>query len=201
MQQAQFAVPVRELDRADQRRQFELTPGWIDGALAESEARSDGTPGSFEVHLKKNGREILVKGVARANVTMPCARTLEPVPVKLEAEIVLLLTPRSPASAGAGGKKVRRPRPDPKAEEADELLSAELAARDEFEGDNIELDGFVREHLLLELPLFPVKSDLPFEATPATDPPPEEEAEDKAVDPRLAPLAALAKQLQRTREE
>ncbi|MEY2934248.1 MAG: Large ribosomal subunit accumulation protein YceD, partial [Pseudomonadota bacterium] len=121
------------------------------------------------------------------------------VPVKLEAEIVLLLTPRSSASAGAtGGKKVRRARPDP---EADELLSAELAARDEFEGDNIELDGFVREHLLLELPLFPVKSDLPFEATPATDPPPEEEAEEKAVDPRLAPLAALAKQLQRTREE
>ncbi|MEY4546403.1 MAG: hypothetical protein RL685_2598 [Pseudomonadota bacterium] len=199
MQQAQFAVPVRELDRSDQRRQFELTPGWIDGALAESDARSDGSPGSFDVHLKKNGREILVKGVARANVTMPCARTLEPVPVKLEAEIVLLLTPRSSASAGAtGGKKVRRARPDP---EADELLSAELAARDEFEGDNIELDGFVREHLLLELPLFPVKSDLPFQATPATDPPPEEEAEEKAVDPRLAPLAALAKQLQRTREE
>jgi uncharacterized protein len=163
MQQAQFAVPVRELDRSDQRRQFALSPEWLDGALAESEARSDGSPGSFDVHLKKNGKEILVKGVARANVTMPCARTLEPVPVKLEAEIVLLLTPRSSPSAGAtGGKKVRRARPDPKADEADELLSAELAARDEFEGDNIELDGFVREHLLLELPLFPVKSDLPF---------------------------------------
>lgn len=198
MQQAQFAVPVRDLERSDQRRQFELSREWLDRALAESEARSDGTPGSLEVHLKKNGREVLVKGMARANVTMPCARTLEPVPVKLEAEIVLLLTPRSPAPAGAAGtKKARRPRQDP---EADEQLSAELAARDEYEGDSIELDGFVREHLLLELPLFPVKSDLPFEATPATDPPPEEAA-DEVVDPRLAPLAALAKQLQRTREE
>lgn len=198
MQQAQFAISVRDLDRSDQRKQFELSPGWLDGALAESEARSDGSPGSFEVHLSKKGREVLVKGVARASVTMPCARTLEPVPVKLEAEIVLLLTPRSPAAAGKDGTRARRVRPDP---EAEEQLSAELAARDEYEGDNVELDGFVREHLLLELPLFPVKSDLPFEATPATDPPPEEaETEDGAVDPRLAPLAALAKQL-RTREE
>jgi uncharacterized protein len=198
-QQAQFAVPVRDLERSDQRRQFELSPGWLDGALAESEARSDGSPGSFEVQLSKKGREVLVKGVVRASVTMPCARTLEPVPVKLEAEIVLLLTPRAPAPAGTpANMKVRRARPDP---EAEEELSAELAARDEYEGDNVELDGFVREHLLLELPLFPVKSDLPFVATPATDPPPEEEPAERAVDPRLAPLAALAKQLQRTREE
>jgi uncharacterized metal-binding protein YceD (DUF177 family) len=75
-----------------------------------------------------------------------------------------------------------------------------LAARDEYEGDHVELDGFVREHLLLELPLFPVKSDLPFEPAPATDPRPDE-AEEETVDPRLAPLAALARQLQRTREE
>src|SRR5688572_33074767 len=108
MQQAQFAVPVRDLERSDQRRQFELSQEWLDRALAESEARSDGTPGTLEVHLKKNGREVLVKGMARASVTMPCARTLEPVPVKLEAEIVLLLTPRSPAPPGAAGTKTAR---------------------------------------------------------------------------------------------
>jgi len=199
MQRPQFSVPVRDLERADQHRQFELSPEWLDTALAESEARSDGTPGSFEVRLKKNGREVLVKGMARARVTMPCARTLEPVPVDLETEILLLLTPRAPAPAAGTNKRVRRPRGE-EAQAAEEQLSAELAARDEYEGDNIELDGFVREHLLLELPLFPVRSDLPFEPTPATDPPPDE-AEEAAVDPRLAPLAALARQLARTREE
>jgi len=200
MHRPQFSVPVRDLERADQRRQFELSPEWLDAALAESDARSDGTPGSLEVLLKKNGREVLVKGVARARVTMPCARTLEPVPVSLESEILLLLTPRAPAPpAGGASKRSRRARSE-ESEAAEELLSAELAARDEYEGDNIELDGFVREHLLLELPLFPVKSDLPFEPTPATDPPPDE-AEEAAVDPRLAPLAALARQLARTREE
>jgi len=199
MQRAQFSVSIRDLERSDLHRQYELSPEWLNEALGESEARSDGSPGSFEVHLRKNGREVLVKGMARARVTMPCARTMEPIPIHLEAEILLLLSPRAPAPAGAPApRRGRRPREEN--DVTDEQLSAELAARDEYEGDNVELDGFVREHLLLELPLFPVKSDLPFEPAAATDPRPDE-AEEETVDPRLAPLAALAKQLQRTREE
>jgi uncharacterized protein len=194
----QFSVPVRDLDRGEQHRRFELSPAWLDGALAESEAKSAGSTGSFEVTLRKNGREVLVKGVARARVTMPCARTLEPIPLDLEAEVVLLLTPRAPAPTGSSGAKRGRRTRDTEA--ADEQLTAELAARDEYDGENVELDAFVREHLLLELPLFPVRSDLPFDPAPATDPRPDE-AEEETVDPRLAPLAALARQMQRTREE
>jgi uncharacterized protein len=200
MHRAQFSVSIRDLERSDQRRQYELSPEWLDDALAQSEARSDGSSGSFEVHLHKNGREVLVKGTARARVTMPCARTLEPVPVNLEAEILLLLSPRAPSSPAGAPAQRRGRRPREENDATDEQLSAELAARDEYEGDDVELDSFVREHLLLELPLFPVKSDLPFEPAAATDPRPDE-AEEETVDPRLAPLAALARQLQRTREE
>src|SRR6185436_19087696 len=115
-----------DLERGEQQRRFELSPEWLDSAFAESEARSDGSPGSFEVSLRKNGREVLVKGMARARVTMPCARTLEPVPVELEAEILLLLTPRAPAPAGAAvNKRGRRGREEA---EAEEQLTAELAA-------------------------------------------------------------------------
>ena len=77
-----------------------------------------------------------------------------------------------------------------------EALSAEEAARDEYSGDSVELDAFVREHLLLELPLFPVRSDLPFEPNAATNTPPDDSG--AAPDPRLAPLAALASQLKKT---
>lgn len=208
---------MRDLERSDQRRRWEVPPEWLDWALSESDARSDGTAGSLEVYLKKSGTEVLVKGEAHASVTMPCARTLEPVQVRLSAEIYLLLTPRRPSKSpkargkaeakvaggkavaggkGAGGKAAAVKEHSSKArddDEADELLSSELAARDEYEGETVVLDAFVREHLLLELPLFPVKSDLPFDRTPATDPPPDE----RGVDPRLAPLAALASQLQR----
>lgn len=208
-----FSVPVRDLERADQRRTWEIPSDWINSALDESDARSDGTPGTLEMYLKKQGREVLVKGQARANVTMPCARTLEPVSVSLDAEILLLLTPRPSAPAGAkavpGGVKsgrrqrraaVDRPlgaRRDQPADEAPgDLLSQEEAGRDEYDGENVDLDAFVREHLLLELPLFPVRSDLPFEPNAATDTPPDESG--AAPDPRLAPLAALASELQRT---
>jgi uncharacterized protein len=211
-----FTVSVRELERADQRRTWEVPPEWIDWALAESEARSDGTPGTLEAYIKKNGREVLVKGTVRAGVNMPCARTLEPVEVKLDAEILVLLTPKPPAAPAAPGapgapKAGRRQRgkgerfravgdeavpEDPAAER----LSAEQAARDEYEGDKVELDAFVREHLLLELPLFPVRSDLPFELNAATDTPPDE-AGDAPVDPRLAPLAALASQMRSSKEK
>src|SRR4029078_6352598 len=71
MQRAQFSVSIRDLERSDLHRQYELSPEWLNEAPGESEPRSDGSPGSFEVHLRKNGREVLVKGMARARVTMP----------------------------------------------------------------------------------------------------------------------------------
>jgi uncharacterized protein len=202
-----FSIPLRDLERSDQRRAWDIPPDWLDWALAESEARSAGIPGKLELYLKKQGREVLVKGRARADVTMPCARTLEPVPVVLDAEILLLLTPR-PLAAPAAGKPARRQRKSVAGasgsgrQEADaddgtaEFLSAEQAARDEYSGEIIELDAFVREHLLLELPLFPVRSDLPFDSNAATNTPPDESG--ASPDPRLAPLAALASQLQQT---
>jgi uncharacterized protein len=245
--EALFSIPIRDLERSDQRRTWEIPPSWLDWALSDSEARSDGSPGTLELYLKKTGREVLVKGRARAAVNMPCARTLEPVAVALDAEILLLLSPRAtPVGGGAhGGSGApvpgagRRQRGSQKAlkgteagpgsrgggaapgalpsqgsaarggsvsrdrgaradsdDDSAELLSAEDAARDEYSGDFVELDAFVREHLLLELPLFPVRSDLPFEPNAATNTPPDDSG--GAPDPRLAPLAALASQLKKT---
>jgi uncharacterized protein len=109
-------------------------------------------------------------------------------------------------TAGASGRRQRGTPSAPASGSGDdasdsdegssELLSAEEAARDEYSGDAVELDVFVREHLLLELPLFPVRSDLPFELNAATNTPPDDSG--VAPDPRLAPLAALASELKRT---
>jgi uncharacterized protein len=203
-----FSVPVRDLERSDQRRTWEIPAAWVDWAMAESDARSDGTPGTLELYLKKQGREILVKGHARVGVNMPCARTLEPVAVALDAEVLLYLSPRATASPSAprsagrrqrGTGADREPAPEsgsPKDDAIAELLSTEDAARDEYSGDDVELDTFVREHLLLELPLFPVRSDLPFEPNAATTTPPDDSG--VAPDPRLAPLAVLASHLKKT---
>jgi len=108
---------------------------------------------------------------------------------------LLLLTRRAQA-AKPGGKR--------RSEPTEEALSLEMAAEDVFEGETIELDAFVREHILLELPMFPVRSDLPSERSAATDTPaegPGSADEPRPVDPRLAPLAAIASQMQRTTKE
>jgi uncharacterized protein len=220
-----FSIPVRDLDSGDQRRQWDVPAEWVSWALADSEAESNGTPGQLSAYFKKSGRQVLVKGEVVAQATMPCARSLAPVALTLEAPILLLLSPRAGAARSerpgskrstAGKSSAKAPAPGASGEPAQpgrsrrrerdqmdgELLSSELAAQDEYDGETVVLDDFVREHLLLELPLFPVRSDLPFESAPATDTRPgaPSGAEERPLDPRLAPLAALASQMRTDKE-
>lgn len=219
MTQALFSVALRDLERSDLNRSWTIPPEWLAQALEGSEATPEGSPGQLDVYLKKSAGEVLVKGTARAKVIMPCARTLDPITVELDAEVFLLLTPRTAASgpkrertAAAAPKRERTPAAAPKgarrsadpaerparkresaADALDAALTSEEAARDHYEGETVVLDEFVREHLLLELPLFPVRSDLPS-AEPgvtASLPDPARTDEPVPLDPRLAPLAAL----------
>jgi uncharacterized metal-binding protein YceD (DUF177 family) len=62
------------------------------------------------------------------------------------------------------------------------------------------LDSFVREFLLLELPMSVTRSDLPRADDPATAPPSGGPDEAEHIDPRLAPLAAIASRLRQNKE-
>ncbi|MET0411352.1 MAG: DUF177 domain-containing protein [Polyangiaceae bacterium] len=222
MTQPLFTVALRDLERSDQTRSWAIPVEWLVQAFEGTEGTPEGGAGQLELYLKKSEREVLVKGKARAKVVVPCARTLDPLPLELEAEVFLMLSPRAvpPAPkrerapravertpragdraprAGdrtprAGDRPERAPRKRESAEDAlDAELSSEDAARDHYEGETIVLDEFVREHLLLELPLFPVRSDLPSEEAGVTGslPDPAGTDEPAELDPRLAPLAAL----------
>src|SRR5690606_12670879 len=94
----------------------------------------------------------------------------------LRPDVFLMLTP------SAGDAHVRAPRRErlksvtrgKKATkkggwENDSELSEDDAARDTYTGDQIVLDDFLREFILLELPMLPLREDLrevPFEANP-----------------------------------
>jgi DUF177 domain-containing protein len=199
-----YSIALRDLERTDQTRTWPIPSDWLAQVLDGSEATPEGAPGQLELYLKLSAREVLVKGSARARVVMPCARTLEPVTVELDAPILLLLTPRTPVAppkrertrAGAQPERAERSHQRKRAtaaEPADPELSEEEAARDHYEGETVVLDEFIREHLLLELPLFPVRSDLPSEEAGVTRSLPDPAGTDEPVklDPRLAPLAAL----------
>jgi len=78
----------------------------------------------------------------------------------------------------------------------DPELSDDEAASDTYQGEEVVLDGFFREFILLEIPPYPRRSDLPsaeesLSSRPLADPP----AEAKPVDPRLLPLLGLANRL------
>ncbi len=218
MSKPAFVVPVADLERGPRTVTFTLDDAWLREALDGTDA----TPrhaGTVTVELSKSGRDVMIRGRIEAALSMPCVVTLDPLDIDLNPEIFLMLSP-APSEPGAKGSKKRaqaRPnvkdgepaaRPQParghrrdEEDEEGELLEPTAAARDTFDGSQIELDPFFREFLVLELPMFPRRSDLPLAEGPAIGaPPPESGEHEPAIDPRLQPLAALRSRLRESKE-
>jgi uncharacterized metal-binding protein YceD (DUF177 family) len=204
-----FSIKVADLDYGDREIDEEIPVAWLESAFAGTEATPRGLPGRLSATIAKSGRDVMVRGRAEAAVSMPCARTLDPVDVDLDAEIFLLLRP-APSGPLAGEKRTRKPnhaappkagkqrRERSKAAAHDEALDDADAAKDTFDGESVVLDDFVREFLVLELPMFPLRPDLRSgEATGIEPPFPDTHSGqvEKEIDPRLAPLAAIASRL------
>jgi uncharacterized metal-binding protein YceD (DUF177 family) len=224
---ASFTVPVADLERGPRTVTFTLDEAWLHEALEGTDA-TPRRPASATVELSKSGRDVMVRGRVEAALSMPCVVTLDPIDIDLNPEIFLMLAPASASSeakspstrgakkraaegaerkggaaqgsAGPRGGAQRKRGGDEELEEG-ELLDATAAARDTFEGSQIELDPFFREFLLLELPMFPRRSDLPLTEGPAIGaPPPEPGEHEPVIDPRLQPLAALRSRLRDSKE-
>lgn len=199
-----FAIPVADLDYGDRDIDEEIPVAWLENALSGTEAVPQGHPGRLEVTVSKTGRDVMARGHARAAVTMPCARTLDPVKVDIDAEVFLLLHPGTPAGPAKHEKPRRKRQGQAPAAAPEKPLAESEAAEDIYDGEKVVLDGFIQEFLVLELPMFPLREDLRSEAAPAIERPPEKAAENRsgreAIDPRLAPLAAIASRLRDKKE-
>lgn len=175
-----------------------LTEAWLGRTFEGSDATPRGE-GRAEVKLTKQGRQVLVQGKVRADVTVPDARSLEPIELSLQPEIFLMLSPApSTEKNEPKGKKKRRGQPAEGGKKRgsggwpeDPELSSEAAGADTYAGEQVVLDEYFREFLLLDLPMV-VRKDLNSEPAPAIAPPP---AEARPLDPRLAPLAEIADRL------
>ncbi|HYP98599.1 MAG TPA: DUF177 domain-containing protein [Polyangiaceae bacterium] len=226
MTKALFVVPVADVERGPRTVSFTLDEAWLREVFEGTEA-TPRRPGSATVELSKSGRDIMVRGRAEAAVSMPCVVTLDPLEIDLNPEIFLMLAPAPSEPTAKGGKSDRsekrrsvagahgkdtpveargaapRKQKSKEDDEEGELLDAVTAARDTFEGSQIELDSFFREFLLLELPMFPRRSDLPSSPETAIGPrlvTPEPDEQEPVVDPRLQPLAALRSRLRDSKE-
>lgn len=205
MQPSIFKVPLADLEQGPKSVDFDLSLGWLADAFAGTEATAV-EPGLLSVEVSKNGREVMVRGRAQVQVTMPCSRTLEPVPIALTPEIFLMLSQASATRPGRSTARRKKGRGAPPTAETkpkkdrgwddDPPLDSQTAASDTFSGEEVVLDPFVREFLLLDLPMFPVRSDLPPVDKAAIPPAPSDQGE-VPIDPRLAPLQAIAERLRK----
>lgn len=171
----EYSIPVSELDAGGKEFRFPVRAGWVRGALEGHEATTTGTDGLLDVRASKSGHDVVVHGTLDAELTVPCARCLEPAKLKVHSDISVLYVPASRLSGKEDGREGELTD-----EEADTLP---------FDGDTVVLDDLVRDELVLEIPMIPLCS----EACPGMSPAPEaERAGEKPIDPRLAPLLDFA---------
>lgn len=219
-----FYASLHELEDGAKELSGPITDEWLRHILTDTDIEPAGTnDGQLDVLLTKNGLDVLVQGRLNVNVSVPCARTLDPAVYRVKPEIFLMLVPSSQRLAALSEqrhhhRRTARHSQDTRKEkggktvtgwESDPTLSDQDAAQDTYNGDQIVLDHFLREFILLEVPMIPLREDLraaPFEANPplpmthgerSTAHETASDDADKPMDPRFSALAELKARLEK----
>lgn len=214
----QFILDLQDLDAAGKALKATIPVAWLRGALEGCEAAPAGDEGQVELRYSRSGTDLILHGNAHARVEIPCARCTKPVALTLDPELSLLLVPATSERAdfargrkgGKGSKGAsKKTQTSPKgvastkeaAGQAAKGKAKEATAAEEYEtssadadldvydGNEVALDPFLREALLLEIPPFPLCE----EGCRGIAPPPSEEGQKPEIDPRLAPLLKFKK--------
>jgi uncharacterized protein len=213
MASPELKINVGDLDAGGQRYTFPLRAAWIRGVLEEHEATAAGADGELDVRASRSGSDVVVHGTLKAELTVPCARCLNAVPLSISQPLSLLFVPgkvTAPPIAGkvvekAAGEKAAAEKRDPKRKKRADPEEYEISAEDAdtfpYDGELIVLDEVVRDELILETPIFPLCSD---DCAGMSAPPGNSEAGQSSqpsgtapdethanIDPRLLPLLRL----------
>ena len=191
-----FVLELHDLDAAGKTLREPVPLAWLRGALEDTEVLAHGEDGLVDVRFSKTGTDVVVRGTVKATLQTPCSRCLEPAVFEADGEISLLLVPEaSPRGPGAKGKAP--PKPPRHAHDEVEITAAD-AELDTYSGEQVILDPFLREALLLEVPPFPLcKPDCQGIAPPPGN---EDVSPEAPIDPRLLPLLALKNQVKRQKD-
>jgi uncharacterized protein len=159
------------------------TGGTVSGTVSGS---ANGA-GRLSGRLSRSGSDIVVRGRLITAVQVACVRCLEPAAIRVSADLSLLLQLRKSSQSRKPSRRQPSRRLPGDVEIEHEFTAAE-ADLDTYDGETVELDRFVRELILLEIPSFPLcRMSCPGIPQSATQQAPETEV----VDPRLAPLGAF----------
>jgi len=172
-----LVVNAADIDVAGLSIDVTLPESWVDAELGEADVHAV-APGKVVARLSRSGEEIVVRGRVRAEVTTSCARCLAPAPVHVDTELSLLLRPAT--------------EPEGKKREPEYEFDPNEADHDTYDGEQVILDSFVREAILLEMPSFPLCKEDCTGIEAAVTGQRNGGEQPAAIDPRLAPLAALS---------
>lgn len=203
---ARFVIPVKDFERCSLDVREALPSDWLAKLLGDTDVEATpGVDGDLQALLSLTGRDVVVRGTVRASVRLPCARCLQQTDVPVEGELSLLLVPGKAPVVGVGdakdaketkdkgGKPSKKGKRGAKDDDEGHLFDAGDADLDTYVGDEVVLDPFVREAILLEVPIFPLCSEACPGIGPASAETTGTTSEEDAVDPRLAPLLELKK--------
>lgn len=187
-----LAISCKDLDNGPKRVRAALPAEWLArqlGAARDDEPATGlgaSSDGAVDLTLTPSGGDqFLLQGHVRATVDAPCARCLDPAHVPVDGSITLLMVPK----VVVGQRKPKgRASKESEGEFEFDPNEADVA---HYDGETIILDELVREAILLELPISPLCSE--GCAGMAHDPTVASTLEAARVDPRLAPLAELAR--------
>lgn len=200
-----IVIAANDIDVSGHSVDERLPPEWIERQLSDAGA-TQAAEGRARVRLSRTGRrDIVARGQVQASFSVACARCTEPAHLDVDAELTLLLKPsratnpsppRQARSAGGEADKAKKSQGKTKPHrkktdsESDEYeFTSEEADVEFYDGDEVVLDPFIREAILLEIPIFPLCS----EQCAGIHPGPQVSAESADAEAkRLSPLAALA---------
>jgi len=194
-------IDLNTLESSGRECEFTLDSEWLRNSLSEVDSVVPGESdhGLVTVQVQRNGDDILVHGRLKVSIQLTCVRSLAEFPHTIDTGLTALFAPRGSKISRAG-------------EDVD--LSADDCDGDEYSGNKLELDGIVREHILLEIPMNPtcvgpdkgvqIPAHLGAEAfAEESDSADADEMNSGAsadIDPRLAPLQELARMMGQKKE-
>jgi uncharacterized protein len=175
----EFSIAARDLDAAGKAVRFVVRAAWIRGALEGTNVDAAGPDGELDVRASKSGTDVVVHGTLTAELTVPCARCLEPAQIAVNEPISALVVPSAALRDSSGAAE-------------DDEMAPDQADMIPYDGETVVLDELVRDELLLGVPMIPLCSEgCPGIRRPGSQEPPE--ARSPAIDPRLQPLMRLKK--------
>jgi uncharacterized protein len=96
-------------------------------------------PLTGRVHLSRHGKDVLVRGQIEGRLKLTCGRCLEAFELPIAADFDLLLAPG----------------PEPVSDKEEELSTPELDL-DFYSDEIVDLEGIIKEQIILQIPLKPL---------------------------------------------